>query len=487
MLLVISLLVAPGLGLFAADFGTDKLLSGDQFKSIEAAMEYCGSATHAGEGCQILASLQMLHRVSLIALIVSLALPLTYLVIALVLARSRSLLAHGFPWLVRLVLAVLPVLLTAHGLLVWFGSWEMLQMGIIPGNVKLLLVLGGLGLTLLIAALSIVTSIRRMLEIEPLHVTGVQLEPQEMPALFARVLRIAAKLGSREPQRIILGIEPTAYVANVAVKLRGVGDLPVEETLYLPTSALRVLDEAELDALIGHELGHFRGADVDFSTRYAPAYRSLAIAAEAVQDESDAEEGGNSIALFPAIGLLSFMLYTITHIVNRIGRQREFAADRAALEVSTPRAVVSLLVKFSALAFHWQGFRNGFTHLLHQGVTRQNLSRDYLVRTRQFISAFSGEELRKGLIEAHTPHPLDTHPSLSQRAEAVGVDPAGIFSSGLAAILVDRPEPPGLAAIEERISQIDAEYYRHPAQRVMVSNDPELPNELKFTRAQKAG
>jgi hypothetical protein len=69
----------------------------------------------------------------------------------------------------------------------------------------------------------------------------------------------------------------------------------------------------------------------------------------------------------------------------------------------------------------------------------------------------------------------------------VGVDPTGLFASGLADMLVDRPEPPGLAAIEERISQIDAEYYRHPSQRVVISADPELPAELKFTRAPKAG
>jgi len=482
-LFVISLLVAPGLGLFASIHGMDVLHAESGAASFNEIWARCAAwGANAPEGCAMLERLRLLNRISWIALAVTVALPLFYLVAAWILGRNRDLLARLFPWLVRLVLGILPLVLVAHGILVWFGSWEMVEMGFIPGNVKLMLVLGGLGLMLVISAISILASIKRMLEPDSLHVTGILLEKQEMPQLFARVSRLAAKLGSREPERIIVGIEPTAYVANVPIKLRGVGDLPEAETLYLPTPALRVLSDAELDALIGHELGHFRGADVEFSTRFSPSLRNLAIAAEAVATEDSEEEGSMSLALLPAIGLLGFMLYTIRRIVGRISRQREFAADQASLEVSSPQAIATLLVKFNALSLQWQGFRHGLVALLHRGVSRQNLSVDYLARTRQFLSAAPADKLRNFLIEAHTPHPLDSHPPLIERAKAVGMDAGSVINSSLASLYDVRVPPAGLEAIEERISQIDADYYRHPTSPVAISNDPELPPELSFSQ-----
>lgn len=481
-LFVISLLVAPGLGLFAAIHGMDVLHESSGVASLNELVAACvAMGASAPEGCAILDRLDLLKRISWIALAVTFALPLFYLAVAWILGRDRDRLARYFPWLVRLVLGILPLVLVAHALLVWFGTWEMVEMGFIPSRAwKLMLVLGGLGLLLAVSALSILASIRRMLEPDPLHVTGILLEKQDMPDLFARVSRIAARLKSREPERIILGIEPTAYVANVAIKLRGVGDLPVAETLYLSTPALRMLSEAELDALIGHELGHFRGADVEFSTRFSPSLRSLAIAAEAVAADEDDDDSA-SLALLPALGLLSFMLYTISRIVNRIRRQREFVADQASLEVSNPQAIASLLVKFSALTLQWHGFRHGLVQLLHRGVSRQNLSVDYLVRTRQFLAAADAAKLRHFIIEAHTPHPLDTHPSLTERAAAVGVDPASVLDASLASLNKPGVVSPGLEAVEERISQIDADYYRHPTSPVSISTDPALPPELSFS------
>jgi Zn-dependent protease with chaperone function len=416
-----------------------------------------------------------------VALFVTLALPLLYLLGAVLLGRNRNLLARYFPPLVWTVLGILPLLLAAHGILVWFASWEMVQMGLIPANLKLMAILGSLGLLLLISALSIVTAMKRLLELDPLRVTGVVLEKHEMRSLFERVARIARRLGSREPERIVLGIEPTAYVANVPLRLRGVGDLPQAETLYLSTVALRVLDDAELDALIGHELGHFRGADLEFSSRFAPAFRSMALAIESVATEGD-ENDSASFAILPAIGFLTFMIYTLRRIVSGIGRQREFAADQASLEVSNPRAVASLLVKFTLLSSQWDDFRLGVGRLLHQGVSRRNFSLDYLARTREFMGAVNAEKMGRALLRDHTPHPLDSHPTLAERATAVGIDAAASVEPSLLAMTADRPAPTELEAIEERITAIDADYYRHPANPVHISDSAELPPELGFPK-----
>lgn len=480
-LFLISLLVAPGLGLVASTIGMNRLVESNGLTSIDEAAAACPpSAPDLSEGCQIFNTLHWLQQASLIALIVTLALPLVYLVAALLLGQNRNLLARFFPPLVWLVMGILPLLLAAHGVLVWFASWEMVQMGIIPASLRLMAVLGLLGLGLLIAALSIVTSMRRLLELDPLRVTGVELEKHEMPELFARVTRLANRLGSRPPERIVIGIEPTAYVANVPLRLRGVGDLPRAETLYLPTVALRVLDDAELDALIGHELGHFRGADLEFSSRFAPAFRSMSLAAESVGTDDD--DDPVSFAVIPALGFLFFMMYTLNRILSGISRQREFAADQASLEVSSPRAIGSLLVKFTVLSAQWEEFRYGVGTLLRQGVSRRNFSRDYLARTREFLAAVNAEKLGRALLNEHTPHPLDSHPAMAERAAAVGVDAVACIGPSLAAMRVDRQGSAELEAIEERITLIDADYYRHPANPVVISDEAELPPELSFVK-----
>jgi hypothetical protein len=64
----------------------------------------------------------------------------------------------------------------------------------------------------------------------------------------------------------------------------------------------------------------------------------------------------------------------------------------------------------------------------------------------------------------------------------VGVDPAPVIPASVAAMKVDRPEPAGLAAVEERITLIDVDYYRHPSSPVEISDEPELPPELCFVR-----
>lgn len=479
-LFVLSLVLIPGFGLFAAVYGSHEILVANDLTSADQALAIC--ATSQADACGSFATLQWLFKGALIALIVNLALPAIYLLVATILGRNRDWLARGFPVLVRVILSILPLLLAVQGVLVWVASWELVALDILPGDWRLIAVLAGIGGSLVLAGITIIADLRRMLEIDPIRVIGVEVSADEMPGLFARVKRIATRLGSREPERVIIGIEPNAFIANTTIRLRGVGDLPTAVTLYLPTAALRVFEDAELDALIGHELGHFRGADLEFTNRFVPAYRSLTIAASAVSSQDESERDSTSIALMPAIGMLSFMMHTISLIVGRISRERELAADRASLEVSTPAAVASLLVKFSALSLRWDSFRRGWIRLLHEGVSRRNMSRDYLAHVSQFLGAFDPEKLRRGILELHLPHPLDSHPTLAVRAQAAGVDPRTVLDAGLAALRAEQRNIADLEAVEQRITQLDADFYRHPASPVTVSDDPALPSELSYEK-----
>jgi len=270
------------------------------------------------------------------------------------------------------------------------------------------------------------------------------------------------------------------------IRLRGVAELESAETLYLPCVALRVLDDAELDALIGHELGHFRGADLEFSSRFAPAFKTLEQAVESVSidDGNDDENPWMGVARLPAIGLLTLMSYILAKAASRLLREREFAADRASLEVSNPGAVVSLLIKVATLSLQWQEFRRGLNSLLDRGFGRRNISLDYLERTRQFLAATSPGDIRAQLIDMAIPHPLDLHPTIAARAAAVGVAPQPLIGPALARLAENRPVPAILTKIEEQVTQIDLDYVRVPGHPIKLPEDDSLPPELALPAPQ---
>ncbi|MFD2022059.1 M48 family metalloprotease [Pseudocitrobacter faecalis] len=56
------------------------------------------------------------------------------------------------------------------------------------------------------------------------------------------------------------------------------GERLTGNTLYLPLTYLSLLNEAEIAAVVGHELGHFTGEDTQYSLRFAPSTRACKIA-----------------------------------------------------------------------------------------------------------------------------------------------------------------------------------------------------------------
>jgi len=476
---IASGLAAPALGLFSAWYGLNRIARANEVPASQLG-QYCKALDQYqyGSGCKSVDLLYLLQQLSLIALAATIALPLIYWVCAQLLARNGDALARYFPPLVRVVIGLLALLLVAHGALVWWATWQLIEENVMPRNLYVLAIPFFLGAGLLLAGFSILADMGRLLATEALGVTGVVVEPSDYPELHARVARLAAKLNSRPPERIIVGIEPTAFVAAMPIRLRGVAELESAETLYLPCVALRVLDDAEFDALIGHELGHFRGADHTFSSRFAPAFKTLEQAVESVSIDDGNENPWMAIARLPAIGLLTLMSYILAKAASRLLREREFAADRASLEVSNPAAVVSLLIKVGILSLQWQEFRRGLNSLLDRGFGRRNISLDYLERTRQYLVATTPGDIRAQLIDMQVPHPLDLHPTIAARAAAVGVAPETLIGPVLARLAENRPVPAILTKIEEQVTQIDLDYVRVPGHPIKLPEDDSLPPEL---------
>ena len=88
----------------------------------------------------------------------------------------------------------------------------------------------------------------------------------------------------------------------------------------------------EFVAVIGHELGHFRGDDTKFSERFYPIYRGTA--ASIVSLHVAGGRGWGQVSLLPAIAVFGFFLEAFSSAERRLSRERELAADQAGASVA---------------------------------------------------------------------------------------------------------------------------------------------------------
>jgi hypothetical protein len=477
--LLISLFLAPVAGLIISAVMLAHA-TGTMDRSTESLIEFCASpqATHAW-GCDGFYQGLLLRKLSLVALGLTLLLPLGYSIAVSLLARNRAALARGFPIVVRVCLLTLPLIIVAHAVLAAFCVFELWFLALMPRNSLLLIGVCAVIGAMLLSAFNILTGMRSMLAIEPLRATGIVVDEQRLPALHARVRAIARKLGAVAPGKIVVGIEPTPFMTSLPVRLRGSCDLPDGETLYVSTLVIQMLDEGELDAILAREIAHFHGVDLVFSRKFAPAHAGLVNALESVDDDAS-ENPAIRMSKLPAFGLLSFMLWVLKGRLARANFEREELADRVALAMATAPRLMSGEAKLTALGVQWPAFRAGLNELMNRGVGRRNIARDYLARTRTFLANTDQRELQANLSKMATPHPADGHLSLNAHGYVLQLDEKPVIVAAVIALRAERPVDPVLREIEEEVTAADLDYTRVPGHPIEILASEELPSELAY-------
>jgi heat shock protein HtpX len=165
----------------------------------------------------------------------------------------------------------------------------------------------------------------------------------DAPELYATVERLAIQANLPMPRVAIAQTPmPNAFA---------VGRSPSAATVCVTTGLLQMLDQAELEAVLGHELTHVLNRDVMLMT-IASFFAS--IAAFIVQmgfffggfGGNDRDDNGPSFAV---VILVSGVVYVISFVlIQALSRYREFAADRgSAIITGRPSALISALMKIS--------------------------------------------------------------------------------------------------------------------------------------------
>jgi Zn-dependent protease with chaperone function len=316
-------------------------------------------------------------------------------------AKSPRNLIHCYrlAWHISIVAALANVFLLIP--LLAYGTFEfsvLLTDHFYP-NLLFVIVLGGL--------VGLLRSAQVLLKEAPMHFKepmSREVTPQDAPELWQAVGEAAKRLQTDPPDRIVIGLQLNFYVTELAV----IHDSGKAEgrTLFLSYPLLKNLSDDEVLAIIGHELGHFIGADTKLTRDFFPLRFKIQ---------------GTVIALarsgwigWPSFQLLNLFALCFAETERTASRARELLADQQGASLTSPRTTARALVRFQVLV---EAFQRGLKDaVMHQAENPLNLSLQPIVRERLAPDA----DFWKHLFEKNLPHPLDSHPALQVRLAALG-------------------------------------------------------------------
>ncbi len=167
-----------------------------------------------------------------------------------------------------------------------------------------------------------------------------EVSPQEEPRLHAIVADVARLAGVPKPRVFVVQNEsPNAFAT---------GRDPKHAVVAATTGIMRLLDERELRAVIGHEIGHVRNRDILTSSIAATiagaiSYLQTMLLWGAMFGGGRNREGGNVMVAVLASVVAAFAAVLLQMAISR---SREFAADRSGAEYThDPESLASALAK----------------------------------------------------------------------------------------------------------------------------------------------
>ena len=175
-----------------------------------------------------------------------------------------------------------------------------------------------------------------------------EVSPQEQPELHAIVERLCVQADLPKPRIAVMSSNmPNAFATGRSQK---------SATVCATTGLLRMLEPAELEGVIGHELTHVINRDVLVMTvasffaivaaaiiRFSFFFGAFGGMGGGMGRDRDEEEA------IIVIVLVSVLVYAISFVLLRtLSRYREYAADRgSAILTGRPSALASALIKIS--------------------------------------------------------------------------------------------------------------------------------------------
>lgn len=370
------------------------------------------------KACAEVAPIRFLGTASVYAGALGVSIPVLFWFGSVLAGKSRSRISTVFPALVRTSILLLSVMVVLQGAILTYAAY--IGESHLIGRVHIFLI-GAIGLGAVVGAFGLISASASLGKKLETHVIGKGLTPSDAPKLYSFVQTLADNLAARRPDHIIVGLDPNFFATNADVALLGRSESLHGQSLFISAPLARLLSKEEFAAVIGHELGHFRGLDTEYSMKFAPVYAGLGAAISTLG--SDEDEGSAGLAKLPAIAILSYMIEVFATNERTIGRERELAADEAGAEASSPSALASALVKVSLYSGLLDQVRSANIERLKKGKIARNFSSVFQDMAKYDVEHDSLEKIKSQVLETRIAHPTDTHPPTSERLAALGVSP----------------------------------------------------------------
>lgn len=177
-----------------------------------------------------------------------------------------------------------------------------------------------------------------------LRMTGAkEVTSEQEPELHAIVDRVAAMANMPKPRVcVIQNDSPNAFATGRNQK---------HATVAATTGIMRILDDRELTAVFGHELGHIRNRDILVNAIVATVASAISFLAWMAQwalifGGGRNREGGGMLGLVALLATVIFAPLAAGVIRMAISRQREYGADESGAHITrTPLSLASALQK----------------------------------------------------------------------------------------------------------------------------------------------
>jgi Zn-dependent protease with chaperone function len=304
-------------------------------------------------------------------------------------------------------------------------------------------------------------------------VEGEPLLESAEPALWDRVRTLAKRLETAPPDHIVAGIDSSFFVTQTPLTVNG-RELK-GRILFVSLPLLRQFSETEADAVLAHELAHFRSGDTRSQALLGPKLQQFDLYRAVMSHKG----------VFIASSILRLYRLIFELALKRDSRKREFMADTVAASAVSGQGLMNALIKLSAYSGYLGQVQHGL--FMHDERHREPLSIAGRMAAGLHTYAASPQfidEMRR----AHTPHPFDTHPNLADRMKNVGVT---VEADDFAAIVTVHPgrtwidEIYGAGAIEKRLwskfeEDFASRHERSLAYRYVPANEEEKDIVLRY-------
>src|SRR6516162_2100805 len=179
---------------------------------------------------------------------------------------------------------------------------------------------------------------------------GREIQRSDDPRLYTILENLCISRGIPTPKlKVIESDALNAFATGMNAK---------QYSITVTTGLLDRLDDAEIEAVLGHELTHIRNGDVRMMVVAVIIVGVISFFAELIfrlwfynglsfcDSRSDDRRGGGGIAIVVAIGLLA-VAYLLSFLIRlALSRSREFLADAGSVELTkNPDAMISALRK----------------------------------------------------------------------------------------------------------------------------------------------